>query len=137
MIMLLAKAEGTGRVVNSSRFNQGEWVDQNRISLTPTTVIPDVIVDVMEKCQSMDPSCSVETLFPNGYTTAQFDIAVRGSAFDVTCGRRLVRGFFPLNPIAAEFGRNYDVLVTVSSAEPKIEEEIAAAVSQKYICKRF
>ena len=55
MITLLAKAEGTGRVVNWSRFKQGEWVDQSRISVTPTTVIPGVIVDVMEKCKSMDP----------------------------------------------------------------------------------
>ena len=136
MITLLAKAEGTGRVVNWSRFKQGEWVDQSRISLTPTTVIPDVIVDVMEKCESIDPSCSVEAMFPNGFTTAQFDIAIRGSAFEVNCGRRLARGMFPLNPIAAEFGENYDVLVTVSSSDQKIEEQLAQTVSHKYECSR-
>ncbi len=136
MITLLAKAKGTGRVVNWSRFKQGEWVDQSRISVTPTTVIPDVIVDVMEKCESIDPSYSVEALFPNGFTTAQFDIAIRGGAFEVNCGRRLARGMFPLNPIAAEFGGNYDVLLTVSSSDQKIEEEIAEVVSRKYECSR-
>lgn len=136
MITLLAKAEGTGRVVNWSRFKQGEWVDQSRVSVTPTTVIPDVIVDVMEKCAAIDPSCSVEAIYPNGFTTAQFDIAIRGSSFEVNCGRRLVRGMFPLNPFAAEFGENYDVLVTISSANEKIEEQIAEAVSQQYECTR-
>jgi hypothetical protein len=97
MITLLASAKGTGRVVNWSRFKKGEWVDQSRISVTPTTVIPDVIVDVIAKCESIDPVCSVEVLFPNGFTTAQFDIAIRGSAFEVNCGRRLVRGMFPLS----------------------------------------
>ena len=134
MITLLAKAQGTGRVVNWSRFKQGDWVNQSRISVTPTTVIPDVIVDVMEKCESIDPSCSVEALYPNGFTTAQFDIAIRGSSFEVNCGRRLVRGMFPLNPFAAEFGANYDVLVTISSAEENIEEQIAEVVSQQYEC---
>ena len=43
---------------------------------------------------------------------------------------------FPLNPIAAEFGANYDVLVTVSSADQKIEDQIAEAVSHKYECLR-
>ena len=136
MIALLAKAEGTGRVLNWSRFKQGEWVDQSRISVTPTTVIPDVIVDVVQKCESIDPSCSVEALYPNGFTTAQFEIAIRGGAFEVNCGRRLVRGMFPLNPFAAEFGENYDVLVTISSANEKIEEQIAEAVSRKYECTR-
>ncbi|MEY2611376.1 MAG: hypothetical protein RL069_187 [Planctomycetota bacterium] len=135
MIRLLAKAVGTGRVVNWSRFKQGEWVDQSRISVTPTTVIPDVIVDVVEKCESIDPSCSVEVLNPNGFTKTKFDIAIKGSAFEVNCGRRLSRGMFPLNPLAAEFGGNYDVLVTVSSADEKIEEQIAEAVSRKYECK--
>ena len=136
MITLLAKAEGTGRVVNWSRFKQGELVDQSRISLTPTTVIPDVIVDVMEKCESIDPSCSVEPLFPNGFTTAQFDISIKGDGFAVNCGRRLARGLFPLNPLAAEFGSNYDVLVTISSTDQKIEEAIVEVVSGKYQCKR-
>jgi hypothetical protein len=136
MITLLAKAEGTGRVVNWSRFKQGEWVDQSRISLTPTTVIPDVIVDVMEKCEAIDASCSAMPLFPSGFTTAQFDISIQGKGFQVNCGRRLARGLFPLNPFAAEFGANYDVLVTVSASDPGIEEAIATVVSGKYQCKR-
>jgi hypothetical protein len=104
--------------------------------MTLTTVIPDVIVDVMEKCGSLDPSCAVETLFPNGFTTAQFDISIRGNGFEVNCGRRLARGLFPLNPFAAEFGSNYDVLVTVSATDQKVEETIAEAVAGKYQCKR-
>ena len=135
MITLLAKAEGTGRVVNWSRFKRGEWVDQSRISLTPTTVIPDVIVDVMEQCESIDPSCSIEPLFPNGFSTVQFDISILGKGFQVNCGRRLARGLFPMNPIAAEFGANYDVLVTIGADDNEIEKTLASVISQKYECK--
>ena len=134
MITLIARARGTGRVVNWSRFKKGEWVDQSRFSATPTTVIPDVIVDVIAQCESIDPLCSVEVLFPNGFTTAQFDIAIRGHAFGVNCSRRLTRGMFPLNPFAAECGANYDVLVTIASAKENIEEQIAEVVSQQYEC---
>lgn len=136
MITLLAKAEGTGRVVNWSRFKEGEWVDQSRMSLSPTTIIPDVIVDVMEHCEAIDSSCSVEPLFPNGFTTAQFDIAIKGKGFQVNCGRRLARGLFPLIPIAAEFGSNYDVLMTVSAETCQTEEELANAVTSRYECKK-
>lgn len=136
MITLLAKAEGTGRVVNWSQFKQGEWVDQSRISLSPTTVIPDIIVDVMEKCKSVDADCFIEPLFPNGFTTAQFDISIKGKGFQVNCGRILARGLFPLNPIAAEFGSNYDVLVTVSATDQGVEDMLASVVSDKYKCKK-
>jgi hypothetical protein len=39
MITMRAQAKGTGRVVNWSKFKQGELVDQGRLSLSPTTVI--------------------------------------------------------------------------------------------------
>ena len=136
MITLVAKAEGTGRVVSWSRFKQGEWVDQSRISLTPTTVIPDVIVDVMEQCESIDAECSIEPLFPNGFTTAQFDIAILGKGFHITCSRRLARGLFPLNPIAAEFGSNYDVLLSITADDSEIEQKLASVISDKYKCKK-
>lgn len=136
MITLIAKAEGTGRRISWSQFKKGEWVDQSRISLTPTTVIPDVIVDVMEKCEEVDASCSIVPLFPSGFTTAQFDISIQGKGFEVGCGRRLARGLFPLNPFAAEFGSNYDVLITVSAADLGLEEAIANVVSRNYLCKR-
>jgi hypothetical protein len=90
----------------------------------------------MKKCEEIDASCSIVPLFPNGFTTAQFDISIRGKGFEVKCGRRLARGLFPLNPFAAEFGANYDVLITVSAAEPEFEEAIANVVSGKYLCKR-
>ena len=136
MITLRVKAEGTGRVVNWSRFKKGEWVDQSRLSLSLTTVIPDVIADTMETCKSIDAECSTRPLFPNGFTTAQFDIAIQGKGFQVNCGRRLARGLFPLNPIAAEFGSNYDVLLTISTDDNELENELASAVTGKYTCEK-
>ncbi len=136
MVTLLAKAEGTGRVVNWSRFKKGEWIDQSRISLTPTTVIPDAIVDIMDKCETIDPSCHIETVSPNGFTSAQFDIAIRGKGFQVNCGRRLARGLFPINPIASEFGANYDVLLIITADNKDTENTLASAVIDNYECKK-
>jgi hypothetical protein len=133
MIVLRARAKGTGRRVNWEKFKQGEWVDERWWRFC--TVIPDVIVDVVELCKAIDAECSMETLFPNGFFTAQFDIAIRGRGFLVTCGRRLVRGWFPLNPLAAEFGANYDVLVAVSAEDPAVETALASAVQDGYECR--
>jgi hypothetical protein len=122
--------------VNWAKLKRGELVSQSRFSFSLTTVIPDVIVDVIEKCESIDSLCSIEMLHPNGFTTATFDIAIHGKGFQVNCGRRLVRGLFPLNPIAAEFGSNYDVLVTIATDHSETENELSNVISDKYECKK-
>ena len=138
MITLLAEAKSTGRVVNWSKLKKGKLVDQSRFSLFGFgTIIPDVIVDVMNYCHSIDQDYVVNILFPNGFTTAQFDIAIQGKGFQVNCGRRLERGLFPLNPIAAEFGSNYDVLVTASADDLEFESSIKNIISRKYECKKI
>ena len=134
MITLRAKATGSGRTVNWPRFKKGELVPCSRWNWVLTTVLTDVVTDVMDCAKGMDPTCTVTTLFPNGFTTACFDIAIKGKGFQVNCGRRLVRGLFPLNPIAAEFGSNYDVLVTVTADTPEVEKTIASEVRRKYVC---
>ena len=135
MITIRAKAQGTGRLVSWSRFKRGELVDQSRLSLSPTTVIPDVITDVIATCQSLAAEIEIKPLFPNGFTTASFDIAIEGVGLRVNCGRRLVRGWFPLNPLAAEFGANYDVLLTIAAEDPAVEEQVAGSIRGKYMCQ--
>jgi hypothetical protein len=135
MITMKVQAKGTSRVVNWSRFKQGELVDQSRWSFSLGTVIPDVIADVITICQGLTKEMEIKTLFPNGFSTASFDIAIRANGFDVNCGRRLIRGGFPLNPLAPEYGANFDVLLAVSSEDPTIEEQIASAVREKYTCQ--
>jgi hypothetical protein len=135
MITMKVQAKGTGRVVNWSRFKHGEFVDQSRWSLSLGTVIPDVIADVITVCQGLSKEMEIKTLFPNGFTTASFDIAILGDGFSVNCGGRIVRGGFPFNPLAAEFGANFDVLLTVSAKDPAIEEQIASSVREKYVCQ--
>jgi len=135
MITLRAKATGSGRIVNWRRFKKGELVDCNRWNCLLTTVLTDVVTDVIGWAKTTDPTCTVTPLFPNGFTTASFDIAIKGTGFQVNCGRRLVRGWFPLNPIAAEFGSNYDVYVTVTADTPEVENRIAEEVRRKYACE--
>ena len=123
-----------GRVVNWSRFKQGELVDQSRLSFSPTTVITDVITDLIEECNLIASDCMIIPLFLNGFTTVGFDLSIKGDGFQVNCGRRLVRGLFPLNPIAAEFGKNYDVLGAISAENKQTEERISDLVRRKYHC---
>ncbi len=135
MVTMKVQAKGTGRVVNWSRFKHGEFVDQSRWSLSLGTVIPDVIADVITECQGLTKEMEIKTLFPNGFFSASFDIAIRGDGFGVNCARRLIRGGFPFNPLAAEFGANFDVLLTVSAKDPAIEEQIASSIREKYLCQ--
>lgn len=135
MVTMRVQAKGTGRRVDWSRFKKGELVDRSQLGFSPTTVIPDVITDVIAVCQRLTGGIDIRPIFPNGFTTASFDIAIQSEGLRVNCGRRLVRGGFPLNPFAAEFGANYDVLLTISGDDPKVEEQIAGAVREKYVCQ--
>ena len=100
-----------------------------------TTILTDVVSDVIDLAEELDPSCTCIPLFPNGFMTASFDVSLKGKGFQVNCGRRLVRGWFPLNPIAAEFGSNYDVLLTISADTREVEKKIADQVQHKYRCE--
>ncbi len=135
MITLRARANGSGRLVDWARFKKGELVTCNRWNFLITTVLTDVVTDVIDLAKEMDPACAIISLIPNGFTTASFDISLKGRGFQVNCGRRLVRGWFPLNPIAAEFGRNYDVLLTITADTRETEKRIAEQVQRKYACE--
>jgi hypothetical protein len=111
-------------------------VDQKRFGLGVTTVLTDVITDLILKCMEIDPNLTIETLFPNGFTNASFDICIRGKSFQVNCGRRLVRGLFPFNPFAAEFGSNFDVLVTIKTDTQETEKRILDTGLSVYQCEK-
>ncbi len=124
MITLLVRAKGPGRVVSWRQFRQGHLVDQPRLGFTPTTVLTDVVTRLWAEAQRLDPDATLKVLLPNGFMSASFDLLIAGATFQILCGRRLVRGWFPLNPFAAEFGSNYDVIVTVSSPSSDLEIKI-------------
>ena len=68
-------------------------------------------------------------------TSASLDLAIIGNGFKVLCARRLVRGLFPLNPFAAEFGENYDVVVTVETVSQADGEKIVDTLRSRFACK--
>lgn len=134
-IILRARATGKGRIVEWSGFKQGKLVDKSRpLSMSITTVLTNVVSDLIAACERIDPACTITPLFPNGFTTASFDLMIQSRDFQVHCGRRLVRGLFPFNPFAAEFGRNYDVLVNISANDPATRERLADVVREHYSC---
>ena len=109
------RATGDGRIVGWAELKKGCLVDTTRLSrLFLTTTLTDVIADLCAWSQEFDPDYRIEMLIPNGPTTASLDIKLVATDFEIICARRLVRGWFPLNPIAPEFGSNYDVVGTVT-----------------------
>jgi hypothetical protein len=114
MKTIRVRAASTGRVVCWRSFARGTIVEptfwQRVVRLT--TTLPDVMIDVIEAASSRDSSMKLTCIVPNGPTTAQLDISIIGEGFEMVCSRRLVRGWFPLNPFAAEFGSNYDIILS-------------------------
>lgn len=134
MAILRVRARGNGRKVLWSQLKQGNLVDAVGFSLAPTTVLTDVVTDVVEICHTLDSGSRVVVVVPNGFTRVGFNLAILGRGFEVTCARRLVRGCFPLNPLAAEFGSNYDVVVSVAAPSSEIASKIVGMLSSKYEC---
>lgn len=134
MITMRVRASGNGRVVKWSEFKQGKLTPSSPWDCLLSTVLTDVVTDIIDEAKAIDPACRMTPLFLSGFTTASFDITIKGESFQVVCGRRLVRGWFPLNPIAAEFGRNYDVLVTICAVDATVEDRLVSAVRGKYEC---
>jgi hypothetical protein len=114
MKTIRVRAKGTGRIVGWRPLTLGcievptAW--QRLIRLT--TTLPDALVDVIDAALRQDPSMKLTCIVPNGPTSAQLDISLSGHGYQIVCSRRLVRGWFPLNPFAAEFGSNYDLVIS-------------------------
>ncbi len=136
MATVHVKATGDGRIVGWSELKQGRLVDTSRMGrLLVTTTLTDVIADLCTLSESLDKSYRIVTVIPNGPTTAALDLALLGTGFEIMCSRRLVRGLFPLNPFAAEFGSNYDVVVTVTAASADVQSKILGTLQSKFPCK--
>ena len=128
------RATADGRIVGWAELKKGRLFDTTRLSrLFLTTTLTDVIADLCMWSQEFDSDFRIETLIPNGPTTASLDIKLVAKDFEIVCARRLVRGWFPLNPIAAEFGSNYDVIVTVTG-NSEIVTQVVSRLRFKYEC---
>ena len=133
MKTLRVRATGTGRVVDWAALKNGYLVDRSVYS-GMTTTLPDVITDLYETAGRLDAAFQVHTIVPNGPTRLSLDLRIFGAGFDIVCARRLVRGWFPLNFLAAEFGGNYDVVVTLFAESANIEARFLRMLTSKYQC---
>ena len=133
MATIRVQATGDGRIVGWSELKQGRLVDTSRLArLFLTTTLTDVITDLCALAESFDKGYRIVMVVPNGPTTAALDLALLGTGFEIMCSRRLVRGLFPLNPFAAEFGSNYDVVVTVNSSSDEVRSKVMGLLQSKY-----
>jgi hypothetical protein len=135
MATIRVQATGDGRIVGWSELKQGRLVDTSRLArLFLTTTLTDVITDLCLLAESLDKGYRIVTVVPNGATTTALDLALLGTGFEIMCSRRLVRGLFPLNPFAAEFGSNYDVVVTVNASADEVRSKVVGLLQSKYPC---
>jgi hypothetical protein len=135
MTTVRVRATGSGRIVGWSEFKRGEIVDASRLGrFFFTTTLTDVITDLCAVAVSLNPDYKIRVVVPNGFTTAALDVVLTADEFEVYCERRLTRGWFPLNPLAAEFGSNYDVTVTINCASDEVKSAFLDSLQSKYTC---
>lgn len=128
------RANGTGRIVAWKPLIEGRLVTPPFLErfVRMTTTLPDVIVDVIEATRLHDPDTRLVCIVPNGPTTTQLDLSLTGRDFQIVCSRRLVRGWFPLNPFAPEFGANYDVVLT-AHGDSEFVSELIQGLQSRYV----
>lgn len=132
MLSMIAQATSKGRVVSWADFKRGELRDDTGVM---TTMLTDVVCDAIDHCLRHPPESRFVVLRANGFWSAKFDVMVEGATTRICCGRRLVRGGFPLNFTAAEDPRNYDVLVTAASTLPEFEQSLGQLLGARYVCR--
>jgi hypothetical protein len=132
MPILRVTATGNGRKVKWRELCSSTLVDSSLFAPNFTTVLTDVVADVIDQCRSLDAKVKIVMISPNSFNTTNFTLALAGKGYVITCSRRLVRGWLPLNPIAAEFGFNYDVYVTLEGAAKEVPEGILSFLTSKY-----
>ena len=98
--------------------------------------LTDVVSDLCSFAESLDREYRVETLIPNGPGVTSYDLALIGTGFSIVCSLRVVRGWYPLNPLAAEWGVNYDVIVTAHAESSETEAHVVAMLTSKYMHHR-
>lgn len=134
MPILRVKATAAGRRVWWSDFKQSRLVDAPfSLSPAPRTILTNVVTDLCAECESLDRNCHLVTVIPNGFRSFTFNLAITGNGFEVTCTRRMVRGWFPLNPFAAESAANFDIIVTING-EDEVVNKLTAMIKSKYEC---
>ncbi len=137
MVILRVQARSDGRVVSWSGLKQGRLVDVSRLgTLLFSTTLTDVVADLCTFASSLDGKYRIEMIVPNGPKTASYDLALVGEGFRIVCSRRLVRGWFPLNPLAAEWGANYDIVVTAHAESSETETQVVGMLTSKYMHHR-
>ena len=134
MKIMRVQATGTGQVVSYFKFIQSQLVPASiwERLIDFVTTIPNAIIDVMDYCKDIDPQYTFRVIIPNGPTSASFDIMLAGRNFQILCSRRLIRGWFPLNPFASNFGSNYDVIFSILADEP-FESNLLQTLKNKYM----
>jgi hypothetical protein len=133
--VIRVRATATGRYVLRAELLRGRLVDAGWMeSFFPTVTLTNVITDLCALAEDLDSDYQIVVKQPNAWTTASLDLMIVGTAFEIACARQLVRGGFPFNPLAAEFGSNYDVVVTLTKASSEVQTRVIELLRSRYTC---
>lgn len=133
MTTLRVRATGNGRIVDSAQLKRARLVDADlmwRLFL-PTTTLTNVVADLYVAAEALDRDARIVILVPNSLRNPSLNLMLVGAGFEIVCAQRLVRGWLPL---AAEFGSNYDVVVTIGGESAEARAAVEKVLRSKYVC---
>jgi hypothetical protein len=113
-----------GEVVSWWSFRQGKFKPPLLGNFGLTTALTDAVTTMWQVCREIDPECVRVVIVANGFTTNYFKLEFRAERFLVVAERKLVRGGFPFNPLAAELARNHEIVFRLRSTEDSILQTI-------------
>lgn len=130
---VLVKATGTGAIVGTQKLMEEEVVNASRIEKKfMTTTLPNVITDLITIAKERDPDTCIELTIPSTFVSADLSIILKGGDFTINCERKLARFFW--FPFMAEFGSNYNILVSTNSTSQEFQTIIRSHLEGSYKC---
>lgn len=129
---LKVKPKSSGKRISWTKFLQGKIVETGRFGALFTIVLTDVVSDVYDYCFDLDANSQIIIKNGNDFTNPNFEFQIVSEHFKVNCKRILSFKKLLKNPLAAESGNNFEVILSIKSNSQKIAESICKRITTKY-----
>lgn len=134
MAALRIRARGTGSIACVRSLREGVLVRTSRARTALTYVVPDAMEEVLRICEALPEPIEIRPIRTGTMTSTDMDLEIANPSIHLVIGRRRARGFLIF--FAAEFGSNYDILLTIFRGDPEVVSRIEEAV-RGYTCSEL
>lgn len=129
MAIYRVRAKDSGRRVSWERLLAGEIVDQSLISFSATTILTDVLSELVALCHTLDADTRHFCVSTNHQTGDGFTLFLVGKGFELTCTRVLARSS---GVGLTESGSDFDVLISIGGESSATGARLASLVKSGY-----